>query len=197
MLANGMKEKIDDSDDLILDLLAKDDVLAATLLYKRYHLPIFNYINGIIEDSEASKDLVQELFVAIWEKRHSLNFTRPLAKYLFVAARHKAVNYLRDSDRTKLILKEVVARSGMEGDSLSADSSMETDQLADLIKRSLSLLPFKARRAFIMSRKYGMTYSEIAKQLLVTDKAVEKNMSKALALLRRFLADYLKVLLVM
>lgn len=193
----GMTDKIDDDDDLILDLLAKDDTLASTLLYKRYYLPVYHYINSIIEDSESTKDVVQELFLAIWEKRHALNLSKPLGRYLFVAAHNKAVNYVRDARRAKSLFGRIETRTDEATTSLSADGELETEELAAVIKKAISLLPFKAKRAFIMSRKYGMTYQEIARHLLVTDKAVEKNMSKALALLRKFLADYLKMLMLM
>lgn len=192
----GMTDKIEDEDDLILDLLAKDDTLASTLLYRRYYLPVYRYIDSIIDDSESTKDVVQELFLAIWEKRHALNLSKPLGKYLFAAAHNKAVNYIRDERRAKILLGQIVFRTG-EATSVSADGELETEELAAVIKKAISLLPFKAKRVFIMSRKYGMTYQEIARHLLVTDKAVEKNMSKALALLRKFLGDYLKMLMLM
>lgn len=190
-----MREKVDDSDDFILDLLAKDNALACTLLYRRYYRAIFNYVNAMIGNPEPAKDIVQELFVAIWEKRHVLNFTRPLGKYMFAAAHNKALNYLRDAERTHTILGQIVNRSGNGKTSPAADVDLEAQELSALIKTAMNLLPFKAKRAFIMSRKYGMTYPEIAKRLLVTDKAVEKNISKALALLRKFLSDYLKIIL--
>lgn len=192
----GMTDKIEDEDDLILDLLAKDDTLASTLLYRRYYLPVYRYIDSSIDDSESTKDVVQELFLAIWEKRHALNLSKPLGKYLFAAAHNKAVNYIRDERRAKILLGQIVFRTG-EATSVSADGELETEELAAVIKKAISLLPFKAKRVFIMSRKYGMTYQEIARHLLVTDKAVEKNMSKALALLRKFLGDYLKMLMLM
>lgn len=192
-----MTDKIEDEDDLILDLLAKDDTLASTLLYRRYYLPVYRYIDSIIDDSESTKDVVQELFLAIWEKRHALNLSKPLGKYLFAAAHNKAVNYIRDERRAKILLAQIVNRTGEATISLPADNELETEELAAVIRKAISLLPFKAKRVFIMSRKYGMTYQEIARHLLVTDKAVEKNMSKALALLRKFLGDYLKMLMLM
>ena len=190
-----MKDHIDDDDDLILDLLAKDDTLASTLLYKRFYVGLYNYVREVVGNPEPAKDIVQELFMAIWEKRHSLNLSKPLGKYLFVAAYHKSLNYLRDHKRENIILGEIINRSGNEPTSPAADVEIEAGELAELIKKAMSLLPFKARRAFIMSRKYGMTYPEIARSLSVSDKAVEKNMSKALALLRKYLGDYLKMLL--
>jgi RNA polymerase sigma-70 factor, ECF subfamily len=192
-----MADNTEDTDDLILNLLEADDLRASSILYKCHYRAVYRYIKDFIHNDEDAKDLVQELFTAIWEKRHTLNLIKPLRSYLFSAAHNKAINHLRDQARKKRMLGEIVNRSGSGKIAPSADGEIEADELARIIKEAIALLPPKTRATFLMSRKQNMTYQEIARHLNVTDKAVEKNMSKALALLRKYLGSYLKVLVIL
>ena len=106
------------------------------------------------------------------------------------------INYKRDHERNKRLLDEVVDRSGGSKIAYPVDVDFEAKELARIIKDAIALLPDNLRKKFFMSRNLGMTYKEMASHLEVSDKAVEKGMSKALKLLRMFLAPYIKVFLV-
>ncbi len=191
-----MIDEHNDTDDLILKLLAADDAAACLLLYKCHSKAVYAYVKDFIPDHEAAKDIVQELFTAIWIKRHSLNLVPPLRKYLFRAAHNKAINYDRDSRTRHRLMGEIVNRSGHGRIAPAADSGLEARELEEQIKKALARLPIHARKTFLMSRKQGMTYKEIADHFNVTEKAVEKNMSKALNLLRQYLGIYIKMLVI-
>jgi RNA polymerase sigma-70 factor (ECF subfamily) len=191
-----MIDEHSDTDDLILKLLSADDTAASSLLYECHHKAVYDYVKDFIPDHDTAKDIVQELFTAIWVKRHSLNLVPPLRKYLFRAAHNKAINYERDRRNRNRIMGEIVNRSGHGKVAPAADSDLEARELEEQIKQALSQLPMHARKTFLMSRKHGMTYKEIAEHFHVTEKAVEKNMSKALNILRQILGVYIKMLLV-
>lgn len=191
-----MIEHSDHTDDQILQLLSKDNTTASSLLYKYHYKPVYDYVKDFIPDHDAAKDIVQELFTAIWIKRHSLNLVLPLRKYLFRAAHNKAINYDRDRRTRHRLMGEIVNRSGHGRVAPPADTDLEARELEDQIKQALARLPMHARKTFLMSRKQGMTYKEIADHFQVTEKAVEKNMSKALSLLRQYLGVYIKILLI-
>lgn len=191
-----MIDERNETDDLILSLLAADDTTACSLLYKYHYKAVYAYVKDFIPDHDAAKDIVQELITAIWIKRHSLNLVPPLRKYLFRAAHNKAINYNRDVTTRQRIMGEIVNRSGNGPVAPPADTEMEARELEDQIRQAMTRLPMHARKTFLMSRKQGMTYREIADHFLVTEKAVEKNMSKALSLLRQYLAIYIKIVIV-
>ncbi len=191
-----MIDEYNNTDDLILKLLAADDTAACSLLYKCHNKAVYAYVKDFIPDHDAAKDIVQELFTAIWIKRHSLNLVPPLRKYLFRAAHNKAINYDRDSRTRHRLMGEIVNRSGHGRIAPPADSELEARELEEQIKKALARLPMHARKTFLMSRKQGMTYKEIADHFHVTEKAVEKNMSKALSLLRQYLGIYIKMLVI-
>lgn len=192
-----MSDDTGDTDDLILNLLRENDVKALSVVFDAHYRPVYNNIRKIIKNGDDAKDIVLELFQAVWEKRQSLNITKPVRRYLITAAHNRAVNYLRDRHRANTLLNSVINLSASGRTVPAADMEIEAKELNKIIKTAVALLPEKARITFLMSRNFGLTYREIAIHLNVTEKAVEKNMTKALRLLRAFLAPYLKMLLIL
>lgn len=191
-----MAGKTEDTDELILSLLKANDTTASSLLYKAHYKAVYNNVKKFIRDTDEAKDITQELFINVWEKRDVLNITIPIRKYLLSAAHNRVINYKRDNERNKRLLDEVIDRSGGSKIAYPVDVDFEAMELARIIKDAIALLPDNLRKKFFMSRNLGMTYKEMALHLEVSDKAVEKGMSKALKLLRMLLAPYIKVFLV-
>jgi RNA polymerase sigma-70 factor (ECF subfamily) len=191
-----MTGKTEDIDELILSLLKANDTAASSLLYNAHYKAVYNNVNKIVRDADVSKDITQELFINVWEKRNVLNITTPIRKYLLSAAHNRIINKRRDEARNKRLLEEVIDRSGGTKIIYPADVDYEAIELEKLIKDAIALLPHSLRKNFSMSRYLGMTYREMATHLGVSEKAVEKSMSKALKLLRMLLAPYIKLLLV-
>lgn len=190
-----MIEDCNDADYQILKLLAADDARASSLLYKIHYKAVYRYVNDYVHNHNDSMDIVQELFIAIWIKRHSLNIMPPIRKYLLRAARNKAINYVRNTRTRKRIMNEAINRAGHGDLAPPADANLAIQELKQQIKRAIIGMPVPARNTFILSRRYGLTYKEIAAHFLVTEKAVEKNMTKALRFMRKFLEAYLKLII--
>lgn len=192
-----MGDQTDDTDDLILSLLAKNDPKAASLMFNAHYKALHNSVKKITRNSEDSQDIVLQLFEAVWHKRHSLNITKPIRSYLLTAVRNRAINHIRNNGRTKALLNHVIHLSATTRTVPPVDIEIQGRELKNIIKAAIAMLPYKTRITFIMSRNYGMTYREIAARLGVSEKAVEKNMNRALRLLRILLKPYLNILLVL
>lgn len=192
-----MPDKSEANDEMILSLLKANDPTACSMLYKAHYKAVYNSIRKFTYDPDVAKDISQELFINVWEKRDVLKITVPIRKYLLSAAHNRVINYRRDTERNTRLLEEVVDRSGGAKIIDPVDVGFEAKELERIIKDAIALLPDNLRRNFSMSRNLGMTYKEMASHLKVSDKAVEKNMTKALKLLRLLLAPYLKVILML
>lgn len=192
-----MPGRIKDNDDLIISLLKANDAMASALLYQTHYHAIYYNVRRFIRDPDQAKDITQELFINVWEKRSVLSITKPIRKYLLSAAHNRVINFNRDAERNSKLRNEVADRSSLGRIVNSADVEYEANELKQIIKDAINLLPEKLRSTFMMSRYLGMTYKEMALHLKVSDKAVEKRMTSALKLLRILLAPYLKILLVL
>lgn len=192
-----MPAKKYDNDDVLLNMLSSDDGQAINILYLKHHTRLFNVINNIIQDEESSKDLIQDLFCALWERRHTLQIKKPIIRYLIKSAVNRSYNFLRDSKRHTIVQIRNQDLFEKETVGKNPENPVEVRELKDLINSALLTMPSKSKVAFILSRKHSMTYNEIAAHLDISKKAVEKRMSKSIKHLQSSLGPYLKGLLML
>lgn len=182
-------------DDLILFLLRENNPEALRLLHLHHHQPLLRYFQTIIKHHEDVEDLLHDLFLAIWTKRHSLNFTKPLRYYLLAVAHNKALNHIRNSSASSATNTLTFDKSPTHNNIPSPSDSLQNKEIESLYNQTLELLSEKLRLTFLLSREQNLTYKQIAAIMQVSEKAVEKNISKVLSILRKSLRDYLKLIL--
>lgn len=139
---------------------------------------IRNYLYYLSGDMTLSEDLAQDVFLHLWEKKGTIR-DKTVRAFLFTIAKN---NFLKNRRRAKYDLK--FRASFIEHlENKSPEYIMEMKEFDEKLQRSISELPEKSRAVFLMHRIDGMTYKEIAENLKVSVKAVEKQMSKALSIL--------------
>lgn len=143
---------------------------------------------------DIARELVQETFTMLWEKRESIDLSRSVKSYLMTSLHNRCLNYLRDN---KKFDKDLLAAEYLQPESLGEDAlqSYMTQELNNRIQEAISLLPDRCRQVFTLSRFENLKYQEIAEQLSISVKTVEVQMSKALQILREKLSDYLPAIL--
>ena len=163
-------------------------------LYKEYFHKAVYYANQYLNDYEASKEIVQEAFLTLWERREVLDFNHNIGAYLIKTIKNKCLNELRDSiKKFQNLDSQKQADLILNQRSLLDDSSslIENKELNLQIKRILNNMPVKMRDVFIMNRDLELTYPQIAAKEGVSVKTVEYRISRALAMLRKNLAEWL------
>ena len=140
---------------------------------------IRNYLYYLSGDIKLSEDLVQDVFLQLWEKRQSIR-KETVRSFLFTVAKNA---FLKNIRTKKYDLK---FKSGYfeKIENESPEFILELKEFDSTLQNTISELPEKCRIIYLMSRIDDMTYAEIAENLGVGVKAVEKQMSKALAILR-------------
>lgn len=140
-------------------------------------------------DADDAKGIVHDVFVSLWEKMDQLPPDTHFRSYLYTAVRNRCLNHLRDQ-------RKVVRLEAAEGRApQSEEVPLETQELEREIEFAIQTLPEKCREVFELNRKEGLKYAQIAEQLGISVKTVESQMSKALAVMRDHLKNYLTVLL--
>ena len=148
-------------------------------------MPLVRFALRWMREAEAAEELVQDVFVKVWEKRSELALDESLKSYLFTAVRNRAFNYLRDQARKGQTdsIDENIDLEAPKGDPL------EFADLQAIIQQGLDSLPPRCRAIFLLSREAEMSYKEIAAEMEVSIKTVEGQMSIALRKLRAFLTE--------
>lgn len=147
-----------------------------------------------VKDVETAKEIVQDVFINLWEKRNTIDPARPVKSYLASSVYNKSLNYIRDNkkfDRDVLSFENLYPEAPYE-----QTDKLITAELDGKIKEAINELPEKCREIFVMSRFQNLKYQEIADKLKISVKTVEAQMSKALQHMREKLTEFLTILII-
>jgi RNA polymerase sigma-70 factor (ECF subfamily) len=158
-------------------------------LFREYFSPLMAFARKILGDEDDAREVVHQVFIKLWERRSEIDMSTSLKSYLFTAVNNRSLNMIRD--RKKFSSEEVPEQSG-EWD---VSAELESMELEDRIRASISTLPERCREIFELNRFDGLSYGEIARELDISVKTVENQMTKALKILREQLSRYLGLLL--
>jgi len=182
----------------VLQRIKSGDENAFQLLFEKYYTSLFYYAVKFVE-SEQARDVVHDVFFAFWENRQRIVISTSLNAYLFQMVRNKSLQFLEKqkvrqkyAQQQELLLK--MEEVNYYEESQGARSIIEKE-LDEQLNNALAKLPQRCYEVFHMSRVNGLRNAEIAEELSITVKAVEKQMTKALKILRAELKDYLPLFL--
>ncbi len=152
-------------------------------IFHQYYSPLCNYASKIVDDIPMSEDIVQNLFIQLWEN-NKLSEAKNIENFLLRATKFKCIDYLR----TKKAKNEIVVDRFFDNRETSVSSFTE-DDIEPLFHYFAAKLPKKTREVFLLSRKSGLTYKEIAEELNISVKTVENQMGRALRKMKDLLKD--------
>jgi len=165
----------------ILERLKQGDRLAFDLVFKSYWDPLLIYLSKLVKDRTDAEDLLQNIFVNLWNKAQSSEIQH-LHTWLYGAARKSALFYHRTQGNQKKLIASILDYIQVEGFSLS--EQQQGKELQQIIDREIEQLPAKMKEVFILSRQEQLSYKEIAERLEISDQTVKKQISNALSILR-------------
>ncbi len=171
----------------LLNRLKTGDMKAFEVIYKSFHKMLWHYAKEMLKDEDEAEDTVQQLFIRIWEKRDSLLISSSFKSYLFTSVRNACLKKMEKAVREKA--SDPLESTEMERVGKAQDPAQFKD-LQSAIQQSIESLPERCRLVFKLSRFGGLTYNEIAKELELSVKTVENQMSKALQTLRQDLKHH-------
>lgn len=165
--------------------LRSGDRTAFKAFFERHHADLLRYLGFRNVPAEQADDLVQQAFVAIWERRETLREDGSVRALLYRIAYSRALNHFRDTERFE--------RPEAQGDEYAADGAdperqAESRLIRDRIDAAVAGLPEKRRAVFELCVLQGFSYREVAETLEISVKTVENQMAHALKAVREALA---------
>jgi RNA polymerase sigma-70 factor (ECF subfamily) len=162
-------------------------------LFHRYVDSLCSFAFAHTRSRDVAEEVVQDVFVWLWEHRATIEPPRSIASYLHGAVRNRALNVVRH-ETTALRINQRRARDSAPGATPrpfpAPDALAEAQDLRDALAQAVISMPLRCREAFILARTAHLTYSEIAVVLRISPKTVEIHLSRALAILRTRLASW-------
>ena len=168
--------------------------------FREYYLLLLEYANFYLFNSQLSEDFVHDVFVEVWEAKNKIKIRVSLKAYILKCLHNKCIQYLRHQSvkqkyKTAIQMKLEEARimnQSFEGGEITR---LFEEEIQSLVEQAIKNIPEKTRTVFLMSRRQYFKNAEIARELNLSEKAIEYHITQALQILRKQLQDYLPCLI--
>jgi RNA polymerase sigma-70 factor (ECF subfamily) len=160
-------------------LLQQSDVVSFDALYCKYQQQVYANIFKLTKDAEITKDILQEVFVTLWEKRATIDAGQSVAGWLFKVSYNRAVDHLKKALKESVIQKEL--RSEIPSFSTEPSNINIKELRLQLLEEAIEQLSPQKKKVFVLCKMQGKTYEESAKELNISKHTVKEYLSGAIA----------------
>jgi len=180
---------------ILVQKLKNNDKSAFTEIFTKYYQDLVRFSFSFTKNIDTSEELVQEVFVKLWENRGSLIIHSSLKSFLLKSVQNKSIDWLRH-----LNIQHKYASNVLDNPFLS-DNDTENyilySELESTVNQAMKKIPILYSEVLRMSRFESLTYQEIALKLGISVRTVEDRMAKALVFMREELKDFLLLIIVL
>lgn len=176
----------------LLTELKQGDKHAFEVLFKTYYKDLVLFGGSILQDRFLIEDIVQTVFLRLWNTHKELEIKTSLKSYLLTAVRNSCLDEIRHTEIIREY-KEAVPKLHQLED-YDTDNYILYSDLSKHLEQAIQKLPEQYARVFRMSRLEGIKYKDIANQLNISERTVEVWISKSLDLLHVYLKDFMFIL---
>lgn len=155
-------------------------------IYDAYFEPVCRFLNYYTRDVSVVEEVVQDVFVKLWEERETLEI-QYIKTYIYNAARNKILNELRDVKNRNVLLENWAKR---EFENQQAEDCVDMNEFLQLLQAAVETLPENCKEIYKMSREQSMSYKDIAATRDISVKTVEAQMGIALKRIREKMARH-------
>ncbi len=188
-----MKSRSFHSDGTLLELLRQGDTQAFETIYTTYWSRLYNQAYKRLKSKESTEELIQELFVDLWERRAGLIITHSLEAYLRTATKYLIIQYFQKEEvRSRYLL---YYQHWQKSATSCTEEVVALHDLEDALEQHLSALSPQSKLVYQLSRHQHLTITEIAHRLNISEKTAENHLGRALKSLRMSLKDYVALVL--
>lgn len=161
-------------------LVANDDEVAFEAIFKLFYVKLLQFAATILKSREEAEEVVEDVFMKLWDNRKTLPAIKNLNFYLLVAVKHCALNYLeKNKKHNNIVLEELEVEFGEL--SMNPEESLISSEKIKNIQRIIDNLPAKCKLIFRLIKEDGLKYKEAATLLNLSVKTIEAQMSLALS----------------
>lgn len=175
----------------LLIRLKKSDDEAFSIIFDMFHGQVYGFCCRSLSKEDA-EEIVQNVFMIVWENRRKIDLQYSFSAYLFSIARHQVYNTIRNKVIQKTFVEKFLQMTEDVEVPTEYDDSMDKQKAK--LKKAIALLPDRQREIFVMSRTFKMTYKEIAEKLGISVNTVDTTIRRSLNTLRKFFTQMIIIL---
>jgi len=181
------------TDQQLVLLLKEGDGNAYTEIFLRYNRLLVAHAYRMLADRDGALDVVQDILLALWQKRGTLQLTGSLAAYLYTATRNRIFDQISHQEIVNRYVDS--AMSFVEQGRSPSDERVIEKELTALVEKEIKLLPEAMRLAFVLRKQQELSYAEVAAELGISEAAAKQQVYNAVKALRLKMSDLLTIML--
>jgi RNA polymerase sigma-70 factor, ECF subfamily len=176
-----MKDFLLYSDEKLMQEIKADNMFAFDLLYKNYSNKLYQFAYSILKSKEESENIVQEVFLKLWENRTKVEKDSSIKSYLFSIAYNSTITLIRKKIKDNQFIEYLKSLQEIyEEPEIEFEYKELTEKLNDIVSK----LPQRQKEVYLLHKEEGLTYKDIAVKLQISVNTIENHMSKALKTIR-------------
>lgn len=169
----------------LVEKIRRGDECAFEMLFNQYYSRLCIFANTYLNSLDLSRDVVQDVFIKIWDNRENFYINQSLKAYLYQSVRNQSLNSIQKSKRKQKLEKRLQKHQEVKESVKDPDLSiLTTEELTEKVWKLVDNLPERRKAIFVLYRKHGLSYREIADVMGIARKTVENQMGKSLQFLR-------------
>ncbi len=165
-----------------------DNMIAFDILYKKYSRRLLKFSFSILKSREESENILQDVFLNLWENRHKVENDSSVKYYIFTIAYNSSISLIREKARETKFIDFLKLRQNLAQEPVNVE--LEFNELKNRIDQIIDHLPQRQKEVYRLHRDEGLKYHEIAEKLKISVNTIENHMSRALKTIRKELGGY-------
>lgn len=170
------------ADERLIAAIAKGDYTSYNELFVRYYSRLCYYVYRLLMDKEDAEDVVQDLFLTLWNNRSKIEIKENVSSYLYKMAKNIALNHIRTKANYKSLLE-----NQEETNSYYEENPLESEEFRITLYECINLLPSRCKEVLLLHRVKGLKQKEIADMLSISVKTIKNQIWASLQRLERCL----------
>tara|TARA_R110000868_G_scaffold168193_1_gene402820 strand:- start:15407 stop:15940 length:534 start_codon:yes stop_codon:yes gene_type:complete len=167
-----------------MSLLKKDDTKAFKIIFDNYYKRLYAFSLNYVSETYAAEEIVENVLLKLWQKRHKLDKIDNLKSYLYTMVRNDSVDYLKK--KKKFVRLDIEKHGSIS----TKDQFIIEEETHAILFQALETLPVKCRKVFELSCLEGVKYKDIAEDLQISINTVKSQRARAIDLLKSYLKNY-------
>jgi len=167
------------------------DADAFSQVYRHYEKIVFNTVMVYVKNEAETEEIVQQVFVKLWERRAALTGVRSFRDYFFVVVRNHVLNYFNRLSKQARLADIIRLQAGKEPGN-EADHRLRQQQYDQLVEKAVRQLPDRQKQVYLMADQEALGYDDIAERMQISRLTAKKHMELARKSVREYISRYLQ-----
>ncbi len=169
----------------LLSLLKKGDQEAFAQLYHLYSERLFLNLLKLVKSEQVAEELLQDIFILIWEKRQIIEIQQSFRSYIFRIGENKVSDFFRKAKRDKNLYAQI--KAGTSEQYTHIEEALLSRENSELLRKAIEILPPQRKQIFELCKLQGRSYNEVSQQLGISTSTINDHIVKATKAIREFI----------